>query len=145
MSGTDTTGAGYGDLLVTALIVLVAACVVMFAIARLAARWLTPGRSARPGLLDVVARVPLEARRSLYIVDVAGKALLVGTSELGLTVLSELDRERVRAVPPQVGFATLVARAVQRAAGRGGRDGGAARAAGDEATDAASNEAGDDR
>jgi flagellar biogenesis protein FliO len=77
-------------------------------------------------LLDVVARVPLEARRSLYIVDVAGKALLVGTSELGLTVLTELDRERVRAAPPTLGFAALVAQAVQRAAGRRVRGRGAA-------------------
>ncbi len=91
-----------------------------------------PNGRARPGSLEVLARVPLEPRRSLYIVDVAGKALLVGTSELGLTVLSELDRERVRAVPPQVGFATLVARAVQRAAGRGPRDRGDKSEAGDD-------------
>ena len=108
---------GYGDLLVTALIVLIAACVAMVVIVRLAGRW-SAGRSARPGLLDVVARVPLESRRSLYIVDVAGKALLVGTSELGLTVLSELDRERVRAVPPAVSFAELVRGALQRATTR---------------------------
>jgi flagellar protein FliO/FliZ len=117
MSGAGAEPGGYGDLLVTALVVLVAACVAMLVIVRVAGRW-SSGRSARPGLLDVVARVPLEARRSLYIVDVAGKALLVGTSELGLTVLSELDRERVRAVPPPVSFAELVRGAVQRATAR---------------------------
>jgi flagellar biogenesis protein FliO len=47
--------------------------------------------------MDVVARVPLEPRRSLYVVEVAGKTLLVGTSEMGLSVLSELDAETVRA------------------------------------------------
>jgi hypothetical protein len=45
----------------------------------------------------VVARVPLEPRRSLYVVEVAGKTLLVGTSEMGLSVLSELDGNEVRA------------------------------------------------
>jgi flagellar biogenesis protein FliO len=115
MSGAEP--GGYGDLLVTALIVLVAGCVAMLVIVRVAGRW-SAGRAARPGLLDIVARVPLEARRSLYIVDVAGKVLLVGTSELGLTVLSELDRERVRAVPPPLSFAELVRSAVQRATTR---------------------------
>src|SRR5580693_3973815 len=111
MSGTEVSGASgasYGDLLVTALVVLVGACVVMFVIVRVAARWLGGGRSRRAELLDVVARVPLEARRSLYIVDVAGKALLLGTSELGVAVLSELDRDLVRAAPPPATFVDLV-------------------------------------
>lgn len=60
-------------------------------------------------LLDVVARVPLEPRRSLYVVEVAGKTLLVGTSEMGLSVLSELDAGEVKArtVPVQ-SFGELV-------------------------------------
>ena len=53
--------------------------------------------------MDVVARVPLEPRRSLYVVEVAGKTLLVGTSEMGLSVLSELDARRGRGA--QVGAA----------------------------------------
>ncbi|MFN0251339.1 MAG: flagellar biosynthetic protein FliO [Kofleriaceae bacterium] len=60
-------------------------------------------------LLDVVARLPLEPRRSLYVVEVAGKTLLVGTSEMGLSVLSELDGNEVKArsVPKQ-SFGELV-------------------------------------
>ena len=45
----------------------------------------------------MVSRVPLEPRRSLYVVEVAGKTLLVGTSEMGLSVLSELDAQEVAA------------------------------------------------
>jgi flagellar biogenesis protein FliO len=126
MSGTEVSGASgasYGDLLVTALVVLVGACVVMFVIVRVAARWLGGGRSRRAELLDVVARVPLEARRSLYIVDVAGKALLLGTSELGVAVLSELDRDLVRAAPPPATFVDLVRGAMARAGGRRRREG----------------------
>jgi flagellar biogenesis protein FliO len=66
----------------------------------------------------VVARVPLEPRRSLYVVEVAGKTLLVGTSEMGLSVLSELDGREVKAriTPPQ-SFADLVRGAWQRRKG----------------------------
>ena len=63
-------------------------------------------------LLDVVAQVPLEPRRSLYVVSVAGKTLLVGTSEMGLSVLSELDSQVVQGAIDQRGagrsFADLV-------------------------------------
>jgi flagellar protein FliO/FliZ len=104
-----TGDASYGDLLVTSLLALAAVCVAAFVLVRVAGRWLTTGRTRGAGLMDVVARVPLEPRRSLYIVEVAGKALLVGTSEMGLSVLSELDREQVRArAVPRTSFADLV-------------------------------------
>jgi flagellar biogenesis protein FliO len=89
--------ASYGDLLVTSLVVLGAVCVAAFVLVRLVGRFLATGRVRGAHLLDVVARVPLEPRRSLYVVEVAGKTLLVGTSEMGLSVLSELDGGEVRA------------------------------------------------
>src|SRR5262249_46660598 len=66
-------------------------CVAAFVLVRLSARLFATGRSRGAHLLDVVARLSLEPRRSLYVVQVAGKTLLVGTSEMGLSVLSELD------------------------------------------------------
>ena len=87
----------YGDLLVTSLVVLGAVCVAAFVLVRLVGRFLATGRVRGAHLLDVVARLPLEPRRSLYVVEVAGKTLLVGTSEMGLSVLSELDGGEVRA------------------------------------------------
>src|SRR5215468_9755634 len=95
MSGS---GAGsYGDLLVMSLVVLGGVCIAAFVVVRLAGRWLATGRRHGAQLLDIVARLPLEPRRSLYVVAVAGKTLLVGTSEMGLSVLSELDGAEVRA------------------------------------------------
>jgi flagellar biogenesis protein FliO len=96
MSGNGAAGASYGDLLVTSLIALAGVSVAAFVVVRLVGRLLATGRARGAHLLDVVARLPLEPRRSLYVVEVAGKALLIGTSEMGLTVLSELDREQVR-------------------------------------------------
>src|SRR6478736_5361290 len=96
-------GASYGDLLVTSLLVLGAVCIAAFVAVRLFGRLLSTGRARGAHLLDVVARVPLEPRRSLYVVEVAGKTLLVGTSEMGLSVLSELDASEIKArvVPHQ--------------------------------------------
>src|SRR5579872_5880667 len=91
------SGAGYGDMLVTSLVVLGVVCVAAVVLVRFAARFMTTGRARGARVLDVVARMPLEPRRSLYVVEVAGKTLLVGTSEMGLSVLSELDGAAVRA------------------------------------------------
>ena len=96
MPGTGA-GSSYGDLLTMSLVVLGGVSIVAFLLVRLVGRFLATGRSRGSHLLDVVARVPLEPRRSLYVVEVAGKTLLVGTSEMGLPVLSELDGAEVRA------------------------------------------------
>jgi flagellar protein FliO/FliZ len=110
MTGTGAgAGASYGDLLVTSLLVLGAVCIAAFIVVRLFGRLLATGRARSAHLLDVVARLPLEPRRSLYVVEVAGKTLLVGTSEMGLSVLSELDGSEVRArVEARPTFAELV-------------------------------------
>lgn len=102
-------GASYGDLLVTSLLVLGAVCVAAYVAVRVFGRLLATSRARGTHLLDVVARVPLEPRRSLYVVEVAGKTLLVGTSEMGLSVLSELDGSEVKSrVQAQQSFADLV-------------------------------------
>ena len=112
-------GASYGDLLVTSLLVLGAVCIAAFVAVRLFGRVLAAGKARGAHLLDVVARVPLEPRRSLYVVEVAGKALLVGTSEMGLSVLSELDGGEVRSrVQAQQSFGELVRAAWMRRKGR---------------------------
>ena len=97
MPGNGAAGASYGDLLMTSLIVLGVVCVAAFVAVRLFARLLSSGRSRGAQLMNVVSRVALEPRRSLYVVEVAGKTLLVGTSEMGLSVLSELDGKEVEA------------------------------------------------
>jgi flagellar protein FliO/FliZ len=108
-------GASYGDLLVTSLLVLGAVCIAAFVAVRIFGRLLSTGRARGTHLMDVVARVPLEPRRSLYVVEVAGKTLLVGTSEMGLSVLSELDGNEVRSrVEARPTFGELVRQAWQK-------------------------------
>jgi flagellar biogenesis protein FliO len=101
--------ASYGDLLITSIVVLAIVCVVAFVVVKVVGKFLATGRVRGAHLLDVIARVPLEPRRSLFVVEVAGKTLLLGTSELGLSVLTELDAAEVRArVVPRQSFAELV-------------------------------------
>lgn len=114
MTGTGA-GASYGDMLATSLLVLAGVCVAAFVIVRVVGRVVATGRARGAHLMDVVARVPLEPRRSLYVVEVAGKTLLVGTSEMGLSVLSELDAAEVRTrVAARPTFGELVRQAWQR-------------------------------
>ena len=108
---------GYGELALTTLLVLVVVCVVVMVAARYAGRWLG-GRASGDGLVKVRARVPLEPRRALYLIEVGGRTLLVGSSEGGVTLVSEVDPGEVvaPAAGPPRGFAALVAQAL---AGRG--------------------------
>lgn len=115
MSGNGAAGASYGDLLITSLVVLAGVCVAAFVGVRLVGRWLATARSHGGDVMAVVARLPLEPRRSLYVVEVAGKTLLVGTSEMGLSLLSELDGAAVQArAIARPSFGELVRTAWQR-------------------------------
>jgi len=117
-----SVGSGYGEMLVGSLLVLGLVCLGAWVIVRFGVRrWWAPRGG---GVLDVVARVPLELRRSLYVVDVGGKLLLVGTSEMGLAVLSELDRDAMRFDPPPT--TRSFAEALRAAWGRRRRAGGVA-------------------
>jgi flagellar protein FliO/FliZ len=111
-------------MLVGSLLVLGLVCLAAWLIVRFGARRWVGARGGRSGVLDVVARVPLEPRRSLYVVEVAGKTLLVGTSEMGLSVLSELDREAFRAEmadrPATRTFAEVVRSVIGKRRGGGG-------------------------
>jgi len=92
-AGQAVEGGGYGGLLVTTVVLLVV-CVVAYVVVRLLRRGLE-GRAVGEQVVTVVARVPLEPRRSLYVVRVAGRTLLLGASEMGLGLVTELDGEAI--------------------------------------------------
>jgi flagellar biogenesis protein FliO len=49
------------------------------------------------GAVRVIARCPLEPRRSVYVVEAAGRSFLIGVGEGPMTVLAELDGDKVMA------------------------------------------------
>jgi len=105
----------YGAFLLQTLLVLAVVCVVAWVVLRFGVRRLHLGGAHGP--LRIVARLPLEARRSLYIVDAAGKLLLIGVGEGGpMAVLAELDPAAVEqalaasAREPRAGWLELLRR-----------------------------------
>ncbi len=59
--------------------------------------------TGRPSVISVVERVPLDPRRTLFVLKAADEYLLVGGGEEGLQLLSKLDTaavERIRAERP---------------------------------------------
>jgi flagellar protein FliO/FliZ len=103
-------GGGYGELMLTSLLVLALVCAAAWVALRLVGRWLE-GRRVGTGVA-VIGRVPLEPRRALYVVEAGGRRLLLGSSEGGVTLLTEL--------PAEAAVAVADGDAVARSAGGGG-------------------------
>lgn len=79
---------GYGAFLVETLVILTVICALAWVILRYGLRrvgW------RQTGPLKVLARLPLEPRRTLYVVEAPGKTLLIGVSEGSVATLAELD------------------------------------------------------
>lgn len=88
-------GESYGWFLAQVLFFLLAVCGLAWLLVRFGGRFL--GASRESGLpLRVVARLPLEPRRTLYVVEAMGKALLIGATDHGpMSVIAELDPQAV--------------------------------------------------
>ena len=109
------------DLAVTLLVFLV-----IIVGAWLAARWLMRRmygpQATTGGRLRVVERVPLEPRRTLYLVEAGEKLLLIGSTDHDVRVLGEFTHEQLPAPAPSERRTFLDAlRAVTR--GKGGPGG----------------------
>ena len=90
------------ETLVTLLAVLVVAVVVLLGARRL-------GVGAPQGPPELVGRLPLDARRVIYLVRVGPQVLVVGASEAGLSKLSELPGLDLPPTPPPRSFAEVLA------------------------------------
>ncbi|HEV2861530.1 MAG TPA: flagellar biosynthetic protein FliO [Pyrinomonadaceae bacterium] len=77
-------------MLVETMLALGLVCGLAFLVFRFALPRLSTVRSAN-SMVRVVDRVGLDPRKSLYVVEVAGRWLLIGASEAGVHLVSELD------------------------------------------------------
>jgi flagellar biosynthetic protein FliO len=70
------------------------------------------------GAIRVVARCPLEPRRSVFVIETAGRCFLVGVGDGPMALLAELDADKLPKLPETAGlrFADVLARAVGRGA-----------------------------
>jgi flagellar protein FliO/FliZ len=106
------------ETLVMLAVVLAVAVVVLLGARRL-------GVGAPSGPLELIGRLPLDARRAIYLVRVGPQVLVVGASEGGLVKLSELGHDALPSPPPSSkGFGAVLARVREAGAGRGGAPAG---------------------
>jgi flagellar biosynthetic protein FliO len=70
------------------------------------------------GALRVVARCPLEPRRSVFVIEAAGRCFLVGVGDGPMALLAELDADKLpkQAEASGLRFADVLARALGRGA-----------------------------
>jgi flagellar biosynthetic protein FliO len=105
---------GYGGYLLHTALALIAVC----ALAALVLRLLR-GRAVASRGMRVVAKLPLEPRRTIYLVACAGKYLLVGVGDGPMAVLGEVDAAEAQRIEAeeaagQGGFIALARRALGR-------------------------------
>lgn len=88
---------GYGVALLQSLLALAAVCVLAWVVLRWSAR---RGLGVTRGRVKVLERVPLDGRRSLYLVEIGERVLLIGAGEGGApSLLAELDPSELPPAP----------------------------------------------
>lgn len=107
---------GYGWLLAETLVALVAVCLLALVALRWGLRRLGMPGSTDGGRIRVLERVAVDARRSLLLVEVGSRVLLVGTGEGPMAVLADIDPASLPALPEKksVAFKDILARALGR-------------------------------
>jgi flagellar biosynthetic protein FliO len=90
-------------------------------LAYVALKWLAGrGVGRAMGAVKVLARCPLEPRRSVYLIETAGRCFLVGVGDGPMSLLAEVDAAKVRDTStaseprPKNTFAEALARALAR-------------------------------
>ena len=112
----QVSGVGWESLALSFLS-LGAVCLVAYVALKLLAG---KGLGRASGAIRVLARCPLEPRRSVYVIEAAGKCLLVGVGDGPMTVLAELDAAALpveapsRFAAPSARFAEVLARVLKR-------------------------------
>ena len=99
----------YGGYIVQTFVTLLAVCAIAYAVLY-GARRLGLGRPRGP--ISLVGQLPLDARRSIYLVKVGEQVIVVGASEAGFTKLGEMPAADLPAdaTPGSPTFAAVLAK-----------------------------------
>jgi flagellar biogenesis protein FliO len=114
-----------GDYLAFSLLVLLVS-VALGALFVYAARRAGLAPSRGHGSIELLARLPLEPRRSVYVVRVLDQVLIIGASEAGLAKLGELPETSAAALrreQPPSSFASVLEATLRRSPARTGKSG----------------------
>jgi len=92
VQGSREVSTGYGSLLLQMVISLGIVCLLAYLLLRYGLKRLLPDQNQK-GQMEVLARLPLEPRRTLLVVKVGEKVLVLASSESGIQPVSELSAE----------------------------------------------------
>jgi flagellar biosynthetic protein FliO len=114
-AGQQLPGIGWESFALSLVSLGVVCLVAYFALRLLAGRGVGRGT----GAIKLLARLPLEPRRSVYVIEAAGKCLLVGVGDGPMTVLAELDKDALPKATASAAprFADVLARVLKRPSG----------------------------
>jgi flagellar biosynthetic protein FliO len=116
MGGSGSELPGMGSSLAVSFISLGLVCVLAY----LVLRWLGRRGVGQPsGNIRVLGQCYLEPRRSIYLIEAAGRCFLLGAGDNSVNLLAELDRAAVGDVSSNGekaagGFAELLSKALRR-------------------------------
>ncbi len=92
MNGAATEVPGLGGSLAASFVALGVVCLLAYVVLQ----WLGQrGVGRATGAVRVLARCSLEPKRTVYIVEAAGRCFLLGVGDGPMTMLAELDRQQV--------------------------------------------------
>jgi flagellar biosynthetic protein FliO len=114
MDAGAVPGVGWSSVMLSLVSLGVVCLVAWGALRLLAAR----GVGKASGAVKVIARCPLEPRRSVYVIEAAGRSFLIGVGEGPMTVLAELDGEKLKSALPATAGSPRFAEVLARALGR---------------------------
>lgn len=105
--------ASYGWYLAQTLLALAAVCLIAIVALRYGLRRLSGFGGREGGRIKVIERVAVDAKRSLYLVDVGGRVLLLGAGDGQVTLLAEIDAATLPPVPERrrLAFRDILSRA----------------------------------
>jgi flagellar biosynthetic protein FliO len=89
------SGTGLLWMFVQTILALGFVCLLAYVVLRVVLPRLNVGSSGR-NMVTVIDRTALDQRRSLYVVEVTGRWLLIASSEGGVQLISELDAEKAQ-------------------------------------------------
>ena len=112
---------GLGGSLAVSLVSLGVVCLIAYLSLRFLGR---RGFGRASGPIKVLARCPLEPRRALYLIEIAGRCFLVGVGDGPMTMLAEVGASDVVASMPAAAatgtrFTDVLNRVLGRRAGSG--------------------------
>ena len=83
----------YGWLLVKTAFILVGLCFTAY----VGLKYLSKMNLGAQGPMKILGRLPIDGRRAVVVVDIAGKTLIIGSSDAGMQNLGELNAEQKKA------------------------------------------------